>query len=150
MGFTGIITKPIDIEILKAKLVKAMNVDVSSKYFSIEDDIQHLIVPGKIITQTITEIEHYLKPKIEDMVNSGMTKFIMDMTEATKADISVVKLIVTTMHKCQDLGITFRLVGNPTVTNEVKSFAEATELVIDPSIDEARAILNAQNKEPAK
>lgn len=148
MGFNGIITKPIDVEILKSKLVKAMNVDISSKYFSIEDDIQYLIVPAKIVTQTITEIEHYLKPKIEDMVNAGMTKFIMDMTEVAKADISVVKLILNIMRKCQELNISFRLVGNPTVTSEIKAFTEAAEITVDPSVDEAKALLNSsQGKE---
>jgi len=147
IGFTGIITKPIDIEVLTAKLVKAMNVDISSKYYSNEDDIQYLIVPAKVITQTITEIEHYLKPKIDDMVNSGMTKFIMDMTEVTKVDISVVKMILNILRKCSDLGISFRLAGNPTVSSEIKAFAEAAELVIDPSIDESKAKLNSQTKE---
>jgi two-component system cell cycle response regulator len=147
MGFSGIITKPIDVEILKSKLVKAMNVDISSKYFSIEDDVQYLIVPQKVITQTITEVEHYLKPKIDDMVNAGMTKFIMDMTETGKVDVSVVKMILNIMRKCQDLGIHFRLVGNATVNSEIKSFAEAAELVIDNTVDEAKALLNSQSKE---
>jgi two-component system cell cycle response regulator len=144
MGFNGIITKPIDIEILKSKLVKAMNVDISSKYFSMEDDIQYLIVPAKVVTQTITEIEHYLKPKVEDMVNAGMTKFIMDMTEVTKVDISVVKMVLNIMKKCQDLGIRFRLVGSSTVSTEMKAFTEAAEIVIDPTVDEAKALLNSQ------
>jgi two-component system, cell cycle response regulator len=144
MGFSGVVTKPIDMDVLLSKLVKAMNVDTSSRYYTLEEDILLLSLPAKISNQNVNEIEHYLQPKIDEMVNAGVNKLLMDLTRCSKVDTTIVKLILATTKRCHDVNILFRIAGNSTVSGEIKSFAEAAELQIDPSIDEAKAFLHAQ------
>jgi two-component system cell cycle response regulator len=137
-GFSGIITKPLDMEGLQTKLIKAMNIDVSSRYYSTDGEIQFVSMPPRVTSQTTSEAERFLAAKIEDMANSGMAKLILDLSKVAEIDVSLVKFIITVIQKCGEFSIRIRIVGNPDVIQSLKNFSETGELVIDPSIEEAK------------
>ncbi len=137
-GFAGVITKPIDMESLKTKFIRVMELDVSTKYFSLDGEIQVLTLPEKITDQVTAAVEHYLQLKLNGMVDSGMNKFIMDLSQVVQVEPSLVKMIASTIQKRQILAIKIRIVGSPALKEQFKSFKETYEIKIEPSVAEAK------------
>jgi hypothetical protein len=50
----------------------------------------------------------------------------------------VIKLIISVIQACQKAGIGIRIVGTASLRDELKGFAETSELTIDLSIDDAK------------
>ncbi|MBI4024056.1 MAG: response regulator [Verrucomicrobia bacterium] len=145
-GFSGVITKPIDIEALKMKLIRAMSIDTSLLYFSMDENIQYLTLTGKVTSQVTGEVERYLAAKINDMANAGMNKFIVDLSKVTDFDVPLIRTIITLVQSCQELSIRVRMVGNQTVNVKLKAFQEISDMTLDASLEEAQAVLLGQPK----
>ncbi|MDD2710494.1 MAG: response regulator [Verrucomicrobiae bacterium] len=139
-GFTGVVNKPIDMEMVQIKLIKALNIDISTRYFATDGDVQLVMLPAKISTHTTGDIERFLQPKIEEMVNAGMTKLIIDLSKVVEVDVSLVKIIIGTMQKCQEFNIRTRIVGNEQSTGALKGFSETSDLTLDPSLEAAKGL----------
>lgn len=138
IGFNGVITKPIDVENLQIKLIRAMNLDTSPRYFSSVGDIQYLTLPAKVTSYVMTDLERYLIPKIQDMVNAGTAKLVFDLSKVGEVDMALIKVIISTIQYCQELSIRFRIVGTPALGTELKAFQETSTLAIDQTVEEAR------------
>jgi len=113
--------------------------DTAKKYFSLDDGIQLLELPRKITRPISVEIDSHLKNKIEEMKSSGLKKFILDLSKVFETNVSLIKLILLIIKKCEKETISIRLVGSPNVGKELKSFQETSEIPIDFSIDDAKA-----------
>ena len=117
------------------------NEDKSKKYFSLDDGIQILVLPAKITRPISVEIDGHLKLKLEEMRSSGLKKFILDMRKVSETNVSLIKLTLLIIKKCENEEISIRLVGSPAVGKELKSFQETSEIPIDFSVDDAKANL---------
>jgi len=115
------------------------NEDKSKKYFSLDDGIQILVLPAKITRPISVEIDGHLKLKLEEMRSSGLKKFILDMRKVSETNVSLIKLTLLIIKKCENEEISIRLVGSPAVGKELKSFQETSEIPIDFSVDDAKA-----------
>jgi two-component system cell cycle response regulator len=71
IGFTGVITKPIDSTELNYRLTKAMNLDTSAKYFRNEDGIQTARLPKNMNELIAAEVAQHIGPKTREMAESG-------------------------------------------------------------------------------
>jgi len=144
LGFTAVVTKPLDLEVLKTRLIRALDLDVSSKYFSLDGDIQILALPDKVTDNVAATVERYLKPRLEAMVDSGKNKFILDLTHLVGVDAGFVKALVSILQRCKDLAIKVQVVAPPPVKDQMKTFRETFELPTVPGMDEARKALEAK------
>jgi CheY-like chemotaxis protein/anti-anti-sigma regulatory factor len=124
---------------LEPKEEKKVDEDTSKKYFSLDDGIQFLAFPAKITRPISVEIDGHLKKKIEEMKSSEVKKFILDLRKVSETNVSLIKLTLLIIQKCENEAISIRLVGSPEVGKELKSFQETSEIPIDFSIDEAKA-----------
>ncbi len=140
IGFNGIVTKPLDPADLIYRLTRAMNLDTSKRYFFVENNIQIVKMPAEVTDLNATEIGHYLTPKIKEMVDSGLSKMVLDASDVTKIDMMVIKLILNVIQACGELGIKFRFVGSPAIGQQAKAFEETKDLQIFP--DRATAMTN--------
>src|SRR5690606_13929315 len=102
VGFTAIVTKPLDLEELEAKISKAMNLDTSQRYFSQDEGHFIMRLPEQTGPSAIHDINTYLKPKISDAVDAGISRAIIDLSELKRLDMNVIKLLVGAMGVCRE------------------------------------------------
>ncbi len=148
MGVQNYIVKPFkgDQLIERARTVVTLEnkpektgADPSAKYFSLDGDIYLLTLPAKITRPVIIEVESILKTRIEGMKKAGMKRIIMDMSSLKETNMQLIKLIVVTIDACQLSSIHLRLVGSESMAEELKGFAETSDLPIRKTIDDAKA-----------
>lgn len=139
IGFTGIITKPIDPSDLNYRLTKAMNLDTSAKYFKMDGAMLMIArFPNSIPDVIANEMNSHIKPKTQEMVESGVSKMLIDMTELTKIEMSTIKLMLNIMQNCGDLSIKYRVIGSPEFVAQAKTFAETKDIQIYASREAAK------------
>jgi len=83
-------------------------------------------------------VERHFRSKVEEMVNSGIKKFILNMSKVGGTNVTLIKLIITVIQTCQQANIGIRIVGTPTLSDELKGFAETSEITVDLSIEDAK------------
>jgi two-component system cell cycle response regulator len=148
-GFTGIITKPIDADDIKAKIARALNLDASYKYFEILDAVLLLKVPAIFTPVIANEIAAHLRAKISDAVDAGLDKMIIDMSQVKKADVSIIKLGLNASQLCAELSLKQRMIGSDAVCLECKNYEETKDWQFENTFEEALAALNSGPLAPA-
>ncbi len=138
LGFSSIVTKPIDFPELESKIAKAINLDTSEKYFSFEEDYLLISLPESSNSAQINEVSSYLKEKISDAVDNGYYKVIFDAHALKNVNMSLIKLLVQTKQNCRELTLSYSLVANNDVALECRGFEETKDWVFHESIEDAK------------
>jgi len=141
VGFTAIITKPIDISELETKTAKAMNLDTSQRYYAIEDDIMIMRLPEVCSPAVIAEAGAYLKPKFAEAVDAGFNKVVIDIHPIKSLHMGIIKLLFQAMQTCRELAMQFALVGNPQIISECKGFEDTRTWRFYEALEEAKVNL---------
>jgi len=149
VGFTSLVTKPIDIAELEAKIAKAMNLDTSQRYFSIDKDIFLMRLPEITNQMVVNEVLGYLKSKMSEAVDGGLSKAVIDLHEVKRLDMVVIKLLFQAMQNCRELALQFALVGNAHLVSECKGFEDTKGWNFFDSIEEAKNSLSKASPVPA-
>lgn len=152
VGFSSIITKPIEVQELEAKIAKAMNLDTSERYFSTEDNILIMRLPENTTPVVVNEVTHYLKAKTAEAVDSGIFRAVVDLHALQRFDMTVIKLVFSTMQVFRELALQYVLVGNPQIVTECKGFEDTKGWHFVDSLADAKAHLakgGARNLAPA-
>lgn len=145
LGFSAIITKPIDMGDLETKVAKAMNLDTSRRYFAMEQDCLVIRLPENCSPPVLAEVANYLKPKFAEAVDSGFNKVVIDIHQLRSLHMGVIKVLFQGMETCRDLGISYGLVGNPHIISECKGFEDTRNWTFYESLDEAKAGVGRSN-----
>jgi len=124
---------------LEPKKEEEPSEDLSRRYFSVDGGFQILFLPGKVDRQVGVQVEGYLKTKIKEMVSSGKSRLIMDLSKVMQTNVSLIKMIIQVIQNCQISKIRVRVVGTPALRNELKEFAETSEIPIYNTIEDAKA-----------
>jgi len=124
---------------LEAKKAEDVAVDASSKFFSLQGDVQIMTMPVKINRQVNTQIEGFLKIKLQDIVKSGISKIILDLSKAEETNMALIKVIVQVLQVCQKVNLNIKIVGTEALSEGLKGFAETSDIKITFSLDEAKA-----------
>jgi two-component system cell cycle response regulator len=141
VGITSVVTKPIDMAELESRMSKAMNLDISSRYFRIEPDFLHINLPANCTPVALAEVEQYLQPKLAEAVNMGINKVVINVFSIRYLDMSALKLLVQTMQACRGLGMNYALIGNTLVASECKNLEETKFWDFHETIENAKAHL---------
>jgi len=149
VGFTSLVTKPIDIGELEAKISKAMNLDTSQRYFSLDKDIFLMRLPEVTNQMVVNEVLGYLKSKMSEAVDGGLSKAVIDLHEVKRLDMVVIKLLFQAMQNCRELALQFALVGNAQLVSECKGFEDTKGWNFFDSIEEAKSSLSKSSPVPA-
>ncbi len=113
--------------------------DGGKKYFHLDDDIQCLALPAKVLRPTIVEVEGLLKDKLKEMQSAGMKKMILDLLKVSEINVSLIKLLITILESSQAAGVQVRVVASANTGKELKEFQETGNIPIHLSADEAKA-----------
>jgi len=141
VGFSAIVTKPIDIGELETKMAKAMNLDTSQRYYSVEGDSLIMRLPENCSPAVLAEAANYLKPKFAEAVDAGHNKAVIDIHRLKTLHMGVIKLLFQAMQTCRELAMQFVMVGNPQIITECKGFEDTRGWIFYESLDEAKASL---------
>ena len=145
MGFSATITKPIEIDDLETKMAKAMNLDTSPRYFTIDKEFFTMRLPENCSPIVINEVNNHLKTKLAEAVNAGLSRAIINVQEVKSLNMTIIKLLFQTMQTCRDLAMQFSLVGNAQIITECKGFEDTRSWSFFESMPEARAYLSIKN-----
>ena len=138
VGFTGLVTKPLDMPELESKIAKAMNLDTSERYFLCDGEMFIMKLPEACTPGVVNEVSTYLKGKVADAVNSGINKAVFDLHEVKRLDMSLIKLLLTAMQTCREVALQFTLVGGGTLVAECKGYEDTRGWQFHETIDIAR------------
>lgn len=141
VGFTGIITKPIDFEDVKIKITRALGLDTSYKYFTQKDGVLVLNLPGAFTPSVANDILLHLRNQVTSAVDSGLDKMVIDMSAVKTADITLIKLGLSSLQLCSELAIKSAMIGSEAVTNECKNYEETKDWRFVSSHAEALGLL---------
>jgi two-component system cell cycle response regulator len=141
VGFSALITKPIEISELEAKIAKAMNLDTSQRYFTLEPGFLIMRLPENCSPSVLAEVGNYLKPKFSEAVDAGHTRMVIDIHQVKTLHMGVIKLLLQTMQTCRELTLLFALVGNHQIVTECKGFEDTRNWQFYDSVDDAKANL---------
>ncbi len=137
-GFTAIVTKPIDLIDLEARIAKAMNLDTSHRYFSVDGNCTVMQLPESCTQSVIAEISTYMKGKLAASVDAGHNKAIIDVHKLKALHMGVIKLLLQAMQTCRELGVRYVLVGNPQIVAECRGFEDTRSWNFQNSSEEAK------------
>ncbi len=149
VGFTSIVTKPIDMEELEAKIAKAMNLDMSQRYYAVDEDLLVMRLPEACSPAVIAEAATYLKQKFAAAVDAGLNKVVIDVHQIRSLHMGVIKLLFQAMQTCRELAMQFALVGNGQIIQECKGFEDTRGWCFYDSVAEAKANLGRPAAAPA-
>ncbi len=141
-GFTGIITKPLDIDEVKSRVAQALGLNTSGSYFEHRDGVLWIKLPAKFTTAVAQEITGHLRPKIAEAVDAGLARVVFDLGELKTADVALVKLGLETLQVCDEMSLRSRMVGSGTVAQECRKFEETRDWVFAPTFEDAVSALN--------
>ncbi len=144
MGFTSIITKPIDIDDVKGKISRALNLDTSYKYFQIRNGVLLLTLPPNFGSAVGNEVSLHLRAKIAEAVDTGIDKVVFDLSALRTADISLIKLGLEFMQLCSELSLKQRMIGSQAVSAECKKYEETKDWSFVGSFEEALAVFGGK------
>ena len=144
LGFSGIVTKPIDFDDLKSRIARALNLDTSYKYYEIRNGVLVLTLPPTLSPAVLNEVSFHLRSKLVEAVDSGVDKLIVDLSQLPVADVSVIKLGLTTLQYCQELSVRQSLIGSEAVCKECKNYEETKDWRFVSSFEEGVLALNGK------
>ena len=148
VGFSAIITKPMDLGELETKIAKAMNLDTSQRYYALDSDLLVMSLPENCSPAVLAEAANYLKPKFAQAVDAGQNKVVIDIHHLKSLHMGVIKLLFQAMQTCQELALQFALVGNPQIISECKGFEDTRAWTFYESLAEAKANLGKGQPAP--
>ena len=151
MGVKDYMVKPFKGEDLIARVHKIIQLkpkpagdsaeDTGNKYFSQVDDFTVMALPTKVTRPVSVEVESKLQAKLKEMAESQKKKMILDLCKVAETNVSLIKLIISTLQRCQLAKIAVRVVASPKQGEELKSFQETGGIPILNTIEEAQAAL---------
>jgi CheY-like chemotaxis protein len=124
---------------LQEKVEEAPKEDEAGKYFNLNGDVPVLTVPSKVLRPTMVETETALKAKVGEMKSAGMKKMILDLSKVSETNVSLIKLIISSMELCQGCGIQVKTVATAGLEKELKEFQETSSVAIFASQEAAMA-----------
>jgi len=148
VGFSAIITKPIDTGELETKIAKAMNLDTSQRYYATEGDVMVMRLPENCVPAVLAEVAGHLKPKFSEAVDAGFSKVVIDVHQIKSLHMGIIKLLFQAMQPCRELAIQFALVGNPQIVSECKGFEDTRGWTFYDSLDDAKTNLGKNSSTP--
>jgi two-component system cell cycle response regulator len=144
LGFSSIITKPIDPTDLQLKITRALNLDTSQKYFQRRNDLLLLSLPANFSPLVASDISNHLRPKVCEAVDAGLSRLVIDLSQLKTADVNLIKLGLHVIRLCAELEIRYGMIGSEAVCRECKNYEETKDWQFSNSLDEVLAVLNGE------
>ena len=111
-GFIGSITKPLDLKELPDRLVRAMDLDNTPLFYSMDEDTLVVTMPEDLSEIGSLDLVRYSRARLSGLVNSGHNKLIIDLTGVKKFEIPLLRAVACILVEAKALDISWRIVGS--------------------------------------
>ena len=115
--------------------------DKANKYFSQVEDVAVLALPPKVTRPVTVEVETDLQAKLKEMAEAKMNKLVLDLCKVAETNVLLIKLIISTLQRCQAAKVAIRVVASAKQGEELKSFQETSDIPVAHTLAEAQAAL---------
>jgi len=113
----------------------------ANKYFSQVEDVAVLALPTRVTRPVTVEVEGDLQAKLKEMAEAKMNKLVLDLCKVAETNVLLIKLIISTLQRCQAARVAIRVVASAKQGEELKSFQETSDIQIANTLAEAQAAL---------
>lgn len=144
LGFADIITKPIDPLDVHARIVKALKLDTSARYFAPREEALVITLPAGFNTSMAEEISQCLPARITAVVDAGGDKVVVDLSPLRTVDGVLVKCCNQVIKQCGELGLRVVLIGTESLITDCVNHAETQNWRFAGSLSEAMAAFARQ------
>ena len=141
LGFAGIITKPIGIEDLRAKVCRALSLDTTSQYFQQRESALVVVFPPEFNQGVANAVSSRLTEQADEAVGSGLETMVLDLSRLQTADFTTIKLVIEAIEISHKAGLRHGLIGSPAMVAACSNFEEAKSLSFFNSFEEAVSAL---------
>jgi two-component system, cell cycle response regulator len=141
-GFSSTITKPIQMEEVRRCIAAALDLDMSGNLFEQNQGVLIAHWPPSLGSDLTTEIVRQIPGRISQAIDSGIDKVVIDLHAVQKAHPGLVRLLVSIVKMCTDLGLRYRMAAPDGLAKECRTFDEARQWDFSSSVDEAVLVLN--------
>lgn len=142
VGFTSIITKPIDFTEMKLKISRLLNLDASHKYFTQRDGVLTLTVPTDFNATVSHDIGASLNEKVTEAVDAGFNRMVLDISQMKSVELSLIELCLNVLKVAEDLALKTAFICTPELSAAFKNYEESKEWLFAPTFEEAVQMLN--------
>ena len=113
----------------------------ANKYFSQVEDVAVLALPTRVTRPVTVEVEGDLQAKLKEMAEAKMNKLVLDLCKVAETNVLLIKLIISTLQRCQAARVAIRVVASAKQGEELKSFQETSDIPVVNTLAEAQAAL---------
>ena len=113
----------------------------ANKYFTQMEDVAVLALPTRVTRPVTLEVDNDLQAKLKEMAEAKMTKLVLDLCKVAETNVLLIKLIISTLQRCQAAQVAIRVVASAKQGEELKSFQETSDIAVLNSLAEAQAAL---------
>lgn len=124
LGYSGVVTKPIDYTELKTKVARFLKLDASYRYYNQRENILWIKFPDPMTSFDSNEIATNLGSKISEAVDAGLDKVVIDIRQAKRVEMSLVEMCFSIVKTAQDLSMHVDFLGNSYVQGLVNQYHE--------------------------
>lgn len=126
---------------LKPKAGEGDGQDQAANYFTQHEDIALLALPPRVTRPVTVEVESHLQAKLKEMAEARANKLILDLCRVVETNVLLIKLIISTLQRCQTAKVAIRVVASAKQGEELKSFQETSEIPVVNTLAEAQAAM---------
>jgi two-component system cell cycle response regulator len=137
LGFTGIVTKPIDLVSLRHEVIRALGLDNAHLYFQQRNDTLLISLPASFNQLVANEIATHLREKVGEAVDAGLNRLVIDLSQLRTMDMIVLKLGLEVIQLCSEFGLHYALIGSEAVCGECANFQETKDWKFAKSFEAA-------------
>jgi len=113
-GFSGILTKPLELGELPDRIARAMELDITPLFYAAEGDCEAVTLPQDLSETASVDLSRQSRTRITNLANAGITKLLIDLSGVSKIDIPILRAVASIVHECEKLDIQWRIVGTDT------------------------------------
>jgi DNA-binding response OmpR family regulator len=128
-------------KIIKLEPNSAAEDDQANKYFSQVEDVAVLALPARVTRPVTVEVDSDLQAKLKEMAEAKMNKLILDLCKVAETNVLLIKLIISTLQRCQAAKVATRVVASTKQGEELKAFQETSDIAVVNSLADAQAAL---------
>jgi two-component system cell cycle response regulator len=137
LGFTGIVTKPIDLAVLRQKVICALGLDTSHLFFQRRNNSLRISLPAVFNQSVASAITEHLRERVCKAVTAGVNRLVIDLSQLQGLEVAVLKLGMEVLQLCSEFGLHYTLIGSKAVSGECAKYQETKDWKFAKSFDEA-------------
>jgi DNA-binding response OmpR family regulator len=150
LGATSVITKPIDLPGLKAKIARALGVNLPCKYVHLQPEALILDFPFDSDDGIDPAFAPCLESKLAEAVDAGIGRVVMNLSGVNTITVPGLQFLVGIQQSARQLSMKIGFIVSPAARSACGNYEETGEWVFGDSLASVLASLDLPTTEAAQ